>query len=486
MDQKSEQLKGLLNALPTNEAVSLARKLETQRALGQETLPAEAVLSFLRPQLRRVRPQRVPTLCRLACAGFEDFLVDRVDDPRLPGLIPRSAIAPWWQALERMAPQELRIFSEEFARLVGASDWPALDRLGERVRNAARGWTDAVMAAFQSRKLADSVTRKHLGDIGLQADFAEIARILAIAEPLRKALDAVLAVAVRSGQTQGRRILDFTADAVTAAKQQYLHVAEVAGFDSRYFALGLMNRLERPWYVLRLGRALSWKPTDALLHDTELGIIGQRLIHDIEVLAREIEGLMPSRRGRGPQAVDYGRLHQAMSRYIENSEGMLSEFGFRRDSDWGEQILETRAALSRTLGQDRLALVAEAPLALLPQRRGVSARGLASDDPDLETAPTPEVIEQGLRAARLLVLLMQKGGRHGLSSPARITIDELGIEINNRAAKLYDELAQHPTHEAAAAQLAAIIKVAEVLFEDGRAAVMTRRLVNMQRSSAPV
>ena len=82
MDKKAEQLKGLLNNLPTSEAVVLARKLETQRALGQETLPAEAVLSILRPQLRRVRPQRVPTLCRLACAGFEDFLADRSADKR--------------------------------------------------------------------------------------------------------------------------------------------------------------------------------------------------------------------------------------------------------------------------------------------------------------------------------------------------------------------------------------------------------------------
>ncbi len=46
-------------------------------------------------------------------------------------------------------------------------------------------------------------------------------------------------------------------------------------------------------------------------------------------------------------------------------------------------------------------------------------------------------------------------------------------------------LAQNATHAVAAAQLAAVIKVAEVLYEDGRATVMTRRLVNMQRTSAP-
>src|SRR3984893_16864229 len=169
MDKKAEQLKGLPNNLPTSEAVVLARKLETQRALGQETLPAEAVLSILRPQLRRVRPQRVPTLCRLACAGFEDFLADRVDDPRLPGLIPRAAIPPWWQALERMAPQGLQAFTADFARHLGASDWPALERLGESLRRSARGWTQAIVTGFQNRKLADPVTRKALSDIGLQS-----------------------------------------------------------------------------------------------------------------------------------------------------------------------------------------------------------------------------------------------------------------------------------------------------------------------------
>ena len=71
------------------------------------------------------------------------------------------------------------------------------------------------MSGFQSRKLADPVTRKALGDIGLQSDFAEIARILAIAEPLRKALDVVIAAATRGGQAQGRHIRDFSAEAVT-------------------------------------------------------------------------------------------------------------------------------------------------------------------------------------------------------------------------------------------------------------------------------
>ena len=483
MDKKIEQLKGLLDTLPTNEAVALARKIETQRVLGQSELPADAILAALRPQLRRARPPRVPTLCRLACIGFEDFLVDATDETRLPGLIPRATIAPWWQALERLAPQEIKAMEAELARHVAANDRIGIDRLGETVRRSARGWTEAVLAAAAARKLADPAARKALADPGVQADFAEIARLLAIAEPLRQALEAVSAVAARSGQKDGRRITEFGADTVTEAKQQYLRFSETHGLESRYVALGLMNRLARPWEVLRLGRSLSWKPTDALMRDTELGIIGQRLIRDLEAHAREVELLAPSRRRGAGTAVDYARLHQAMVLYIESAEGMLSEFGFRRDSPWGEQILDTRAALGRALGPDQLAEVAETCLAVLPLRRGVSARGLASDDPDLETTPAPETIEQALRAGKFLTLLAQKGSRHGLSSPARTTIEGVGNEINNRCDRLFDELSETPGHAVAAAQIGAIVRVAEALFEDGRSQVMARRLKNMQRSA---
>lgn len=482
---KIEQLKGALGALPTNEAVVLARKLELQRALGQETLPAETILAVLRPQLRRIRPPRVPTLCRLIVTGFEDFLVDQLDDTRLPGMIPRAAIRPWWQAMERMAPQEIKVHTTELGRLVAKDDGPGLERLGEVARRAAHGWTDAIMAGFKNRKLTDPVIRKSLSDIGLQSDFAEIARILAIADPLRQALQAVSAVATRGSHGPVGKIQDLSADAVTEAKRQYLHMSELVGLESRYVALGLMNRLEQPYQILRLGRALSWKPNDAMMRDTELAIIGQRLVRDVETLSHEVEALMPSQRRGTAAPVDFDGIANAITRYIDNVQGMLGEFGFNRDSPWGEQILETRATLSRALGPDQLGRVAQTALAVMPAKRGVSARGLASDDADLETAPTPETIDQAVRAARLLLLLLQRGGRHGLSSPAKSAIDEIGTELLNRSDKLYHELAHNPGHTIAAAQITAAVRVADVLFEDGRGQVLARRLRNMQLSTAP-
>ncbi|HTS90934.1 MAG TPA: hypothetical protein VMG55_02960 [Stellaceae bacterium] len=483
MDIRHEQLKGLLDALPTAEAVSLARKVETQRALGLSELPADAILAALRPQLRRVRPARIPTLCRLGCAGFEDFLIDASDERRLPGLIPRASIGLWWQALARFAPQEIRTYATELARLAPVNDRTGLDRLGESLRRSARGWTEAVLAQAESRKLTDADARKALADPGVQTDFTEIAHILGIAEPLRQALEAVSAAAARSGNKEGRRICELASEAVSEAKLQYLRFSETHGLDSRYVAIGILNRLARPWEILRLGRALSWKPTDALMRDTELGIIGQRLIRDLEMQVRAVAELAPQRRRGSGAAVDFPRLQQALLQYIESVEGMLGEFGFRRDSHWGEQILSTRAILSRALGPSQLTEVAETALAVLPLRRGISTRGLASDDPDLDAIPSAETVEQALRAAGFLMLLAQKGERHGLSSPARATIEGIGDEIDNRTNRLFEELSARPEHGAAASQIAATVRIAETLFEDDRAQTLSRRFKNMQRSA---
>jgi hypothetical protein len=80
-----------------------------------------------------------------------------------------------------------------------------------------------------------------------------------------------------------------------------------------------------------------------------------------------------------------------------------------------------------------------------------------------------EALDQLLRAVKLLLLLMQKSGRHG----------------RNRAAKLYEELARNPSHQVAAAQLAAVFKLAEVLFKGRRGAAMMRRLVNCSALPRP-
>src|SRR6201994_3834483 len=107
---KTAQLQTLIGRLTPQQAAELARTVELARALGREVeaMPTEPILEALRPTLRQVKPPRVPGLLRLICAGFEDLLTDRDDDPRLEGLIPRTSIARWWQAIALIAGSEVQ------------------------------------------------------------------------------------------------------------------------------------------------------------------------------------------------------------------------------------------------------------------------------------------------------------------------------------------------------------------------------------------
>jgi hypothetical protein len=82
------------------------------------------------------------------------------------------------------------------------------------------------------------------------------------------------------------------------------------------------------------------------------------------------------------------------------------------------------------------------------------------------------------------MLLFQRGARHGLSSLALSAIDTIGTAIVNRGNRLFDLLAREPSHAAAIAQLNGAIRIAGVLFDDGRADLMSRRLKSALRGGA--
>jgi hypothetical protein len=471
---KAKKLQQLLASLSSRQATAVARGVETERALGRKTLPSEAILEALRPQLRITGAKRVPTLQRLACFAFEDFLTDRNDDPRPPGLIARVAVEPWWRALRYIAGAEIAGFEAELKELVARKDEAAIALLGDTVARAARGWTEGVLAQLQSRK-GDRALKQLFTDPLLIVDLREIARVLPLGGAVRSGIDAVIRVASKNGEAQGRRLLDLGPATVTEAKQQYERLSDAFGIDASYFALGLLNKLERAWAILRLGRALSWKPNDAMVRDTEFGVIGERLITDLRHQARAVATL-----ARARDALD--KLHALQAKladYIEDAEGLLSEFGFRRDSAWGEAILATRAEVARAVADELVPRIGEAVLDVLPQTQRPGSRRVVSV-PDLTRAPEYRVTARATEAARFLRFLLQRGGRHGLSVAARERSEHIGAEVDRRATQLLDELRAAPQNPIIPAQIAAAQQVMDALFDDGSGDLLARRLRNAQ------
>lgn len=477
---KAAQLGEVLGRLSAQEAVALARAVELSRVRGTEALPTDLVLNALRPRLREAQAPRIPTLRRLVCFAFDHFLTDTEDEPRVPGRVARAAIAPWWTALQRIGGPEIRALEASLAERFADGAPGETDDLARAAWSEAAGWTKSLVEEL-GKPHPDAAVRQLFPRAGLVADLGVIAALLALGELLGAAFDAIDPVLAGAQKLDGRQITELTPEAVTVAKQHYLAISEAHGMDSGLLALGLLNRLRRPWHILRLARAMSWKQNDALLRQTEFGAVGERLIIGLANGAREIVTLAGSRGG----AIDLARIAAAIVDYMEDAEGLLGEFGFRRDSDWGEAILQTRVAVSDAIGRDFLGRVADQMLArILPLERRAGAPRGTSADPDLRELPSDAAIADANAAARLLVLLLHRGSRHGFGQPARDTIDTLSTELEKRTRDLLDALRQRPGHPVIEAQIGGAAQILDILFEDGRGSTVARRMRLARQATA--
>jgi hypothetical protein len=478
---KNARLADALGNLPRKEALALAHAVEMQRLRGKETLPTDIVLAALRPHLQEARAPRVPTLRRLVCAIFDPFLTDREDEPRLLGRIARRAITPWWRAVGRIAGAELLALEQRLAALYETGPPVGLNDFALEAQEAASGWTQS-LAAELSKPRADPAVRQLFPRAGLVADVKAMATILAMAGPLGNGFAAIERTLDTGSRLDGRFILDLGPDAVTLAKQHYGAISESHGMDAVLLAIGLLNRLRHPWHILRLGRAMSWKNNDAMLHDTEFGAVGERLVLGLKHLADDIVALAEQRAA----PIDPIRFGAAVLAYMDEAEGLLGEFGFRRDSAWGETILQTRVALSNALDRDFLGRLAEQLVLakIVPvERRSGGTRAIAAN-PDLGVLPDAAAIADAVAAVRLIVLMAQRGTRHGLGQAAREAAEPLGEEITKRSGVLLEALQAAPDHPAITAQLIAAGQVLDTMFEDGRGDTLMRRMRLASQASA--
>ena len=140
MDEAA-QLREVLERLSVREALVLAHAVELSRAQRQERLPTDLVLCGLRSTLRGARAARVPNLRRLAARAFEPFLTDSDDEPRIPGLIPRASIMPWWDALTHLAGGEIGALEHRLAALAETGAAAAIDAFAREAQAAAAVWT---------------------------------------------------------------------------------------------------------------------------------------------------------------------------------------------------------------------------------------------------------------------------------------------------------------------------------------------------------
>ena len=466
-DEKAKKLELILAKLSQRQALAFARSLETERALGRASLPTEAILAALRPQLRHGQAPRVPTLCRLACTAFEEFLTDSTELKRPEGRITRAVIAPWWKGVQAVGGNDMLELERSFRDHVTGTDKAALAVFAQTVHRAVRQWTETLVKRLTEGE-GDPSLKAIFAGLNLMADLREVARILPLAETLRSGLDAVIAVAQREGKARGRWLAELGPETSAEAARQYRKVRDAFGVDVGYFALALINRLERPWDILRLGRELAWRQDGSLVRDTEFGAIGRRLLREFEILAHEIAAFAGN--GEGSLAP----LLATLERYAEASQALLGEGGFRRGSTWAEEVTEIRAQVVETLGAPFIERLGETVLAVLPQR----GAGPIPDQP---------AIRRAAEAARLLVFLRAQGGKSGLVPGVQRPAEQSAKAIGRRVKELAAAAKNAADAGALASQAEAAALISDILFgEDAgdTAALQVKRPRNAPAKTA--
>ena len=380
---KEHELKRLLATLPADKALTLAAAVERGRLAGDRSLPVEMILDGLRPTLRRAQAPRVPTAQRLFCEPFADFLVDDPREYKQPGRIARSTVRALWRWLRDTLRVGLAEIETQVSRAVFARDMrmqtEAAQRMQAEILNLLRTALDRAAQGSTERR----VLAAKFGSEEALADLEEIASLLMGANDLAP-LRGLLPRRIDTLTEQHSAFVRDIYDQLTARKSDL----------SPYVGLLVLARLKRPWEALRLASIVSRRTNDALFSASDMGIVGDVLLADMENLALDIASARPDN-------IDADVLLTKLDRFVQMSGGLVREIGVKREGKWGQRLIKIRQLASDAMDS----LIVRAPreiTAALPVQRLGAFGGRGPRRPDLSRDPDGVRCERALMWGRLL------------------------------------------------------------------------------------
>lgn len=379
-----QRLDGFLGDVTPTLALQLARAVELDRMRGG-ALPHDEILAALRPRLREVsdRLERAPTPQRLVCTAFEDILVDdRLRKQQ--GRILRASIVPTWTWLTRtLAPQaaETALDAIRDRLLNGGPDF-AEDALAAFRKMAA----DAILQAIPTADMSDPRAADAVQALGpdIAADAYDMARMMAAAPEI-----GVLQ------RDLPRSIPALTDEGIAKVRATFDRVAQAHPDSASYVVFLILARLQKPWEALRLAGALSRKADDVMLSRTDLGLIGETLLSDLEICVARLVAMRT-------QEIDADVALAQVATFAHVSTGIVRELGIRRDGQWGRRLMQMRGDIADQM-ERLLARAGKDITATLPtvRRGGFGLRG-ARRAPDLTRSFDAQKAERALALARVI------------------------------------------------------------------------------------
>ena len=418
---KEHELKQFLASLPGDKAATLALAVERDRLQGKPGMPADLILGGLRPVLRTTSARRVPIPQRLVCEPFADFLINDPRDFKQAGRISRSSIRALWRWL---AKDGLRVTLAEFESQIG---YAILQRESQLQADMVARLQSEIVAAVRMAlgRSGDGLAERRalavkLGGEDALSDVEEMALLLSGGNelaPLRGLLP--------------RRIDTLTEQHTTFVRDLYDQLAGRRPELCPYVGLLVLARLKRPWEALRLATVMSQRTDEILFSQTDMGIVGDLLLADMEHLALDIASVRPD-------SLESDALLDKLDRFVQMSGGLVREIGVKRDGKWGQRLIKIRQLASDAMD----ALIARAPreiIAALPVQKLGAFGGRGPRRPDLSRDPDVSKVERALLWGKLLAGSTPYAGGGAFYSSHKTAFEEVSQYLRQYADSMVTE-----------------------------------------------
>jgi hypothetical protein len=448
---KQVQLDRYIGQLPNHVAERLAKALEVDRLIGRSDLPHEELLQALRPQLREAPRPRAPNPQRFFCRPFEDLLVNEAPAVKQKGRISRASIVPVWSWLENdLMPDRHKVLCENIRRAAAA------ERHDELQVWVAEFWAQA-SAAIRSALGSEGGRATAIARLGSEIaadDAAEMALMVAAGSDLAKLLDGLPRPLKTLGQHE-----------IQVLRNAYDHMTRTQPDVAPYIAVIAMSRLERRWEALHLAAVIAHTSNDAVIANTDMGIVGDLLFSDLDRFAQIITAARPPN-------FDPDTLLHALGAFAELSAGVVKELGIRRDGKWGQQLTKLRAAVSQTMET----LLGRAPKeinAALPSSRAVYARG--AKPLELGRPPDPDKVTRALRYARVIAQARPHAAAAAFQAKLTNTRDQVGGVLRSTAEEMLPALRAPEPGAHASEHLAVLLDLCTFVLGEAETNLYRRR-----------
>lgn len=456
-EQKKAQLLAFIENLPERDLRKLAASVELDRMEHKLGLPHNAIMAILRPSLALIRAPRVLTAQRAFFLPAEDMLVNGRPSPKPLGQVDRSTLQPLWVWLTKeLKPNGFQALCKEYTKAQLESDDQAIASLSLSLWEAsAEAFSTALDVIADDEKALNALADK-LGGPDRLEDAREITSTLRIAAPLE---------ALKS-QFPPKPMMDLNARQVEDVKKTFHHIYDNQPEDSITLMLALIGRLLRPFPIVKVIGAISRSGDDSMVQRTEMDLIGDIILSDLETDAEAVEGAIDNRDMADMEVVLRARY------FSQGFSQITTGIGITREGRWGKRLFAMRGRVADALQARILRHAEKNVMAALPMRKG----GV----PNLSAAPDEQAFERAEDCARAVGELHQIGERLGLQSAARSCVASLRKNLESYNDAILKLLPKTPEDKQDIAEsfLCISVRLVELLTSSVEAETLRRRGMN--------